>query len=168
MKGHTPIKRNRYLVSFSKDHHFGLLLVWKIRQGLSNAVSTERISNYLLFFFIEDLQRHFKEEEQLLFCKLSSDDVLRKQAETEHQKIYQLVDAIRQSPAGENLLKQFADILESHIRFEERTFFNHLQNEIQTEELEEISAHSEKRSHDTDNRWKDKFWETNREGFKTL
>ena len=69
MKNHAPIKRHQALVSYSKEHHFGLLLVWKIRQGLMNAVSPERIGKYVLFFFNEDLKTHFKEEEQLLFCK---------------------------------------------------------------------------------------------------
>ena len=70
MKNHTPLKRHQAIVSFSKDHHFGLLLVWKIRQGLVKDIDAERISNYVLFFFKEDLVKHFREEEQFLFCKL--------------------------------------------------------------------------------------------------
>ena len=53
----TPIKRHPAIVSFSKDHHFGLLLVWKIRQGLSRQVDPERISNYTGYFFKEDLEQ---------------------------------------------------------------------------------------------------------------
>ena len=30
----TPIKRHDALKHFSRDHHFGLLLVWKIREGV--------------------------------------------------------------------------------------------------------------------------------------
>jgi hypothetical protein len=67
MKDHVPIKRHKAIVSFSKDHHYGLLLVWKIRQGLNKEVSAERIINYVLFFFKEDLEKHFKTEELLLF-----------------------------------------------------------------------------------------------------
>ncbi len=87
MKDHAPIKRHQALVSFSKEHHFGLLLVWKIRQGLDNAVSAERISKYVLFFFNEDLKTHFKEEEELLFSKLPATDALRVRAEEEHKEI---------------------------------------------------------------------------------
>lgn len=50
MKNQAPIKRHQAIVSFSKDHHFGLLLIWKIRQGLNKAVNPERISNYVTFF----------------------------------------------------------------------------------------------------------------------
>jgi hypothetical protein len=67
MKNRAPIKRHQAIVSFSKDHHFGLLLVWKIRKGLNKTVDPVRISNYVTFFLKEDLEKHFKEEEQLLF-----------------------------------------------------------------------------------------------------
>ena len=129
MKDVTPLKRHRAIVSFSKDHHFGLLLVWKIRQGLNKAVEPERISNYVTFFFKEDLDKHFKEEEQLLFCELPVEDVLRKQAEADHQSIYRLVEAIGEKKNETSLLRQLADELEKHIRFEERELFNHLQKQ---------------------------------------
>ena len=157
MKDHTPIKRHQALVSFSKEHHFGLLLVWKIRQGLRNAISAERIGKYVLFFFNEDLKNHFKEEEQMLFDKLPVNDTLRIQAEEEHMEIYRLIEAITQSTNDEHLLRQFADTLEKHIRFEERILFNHLQGHISAGELEEISSRFSN-SVDLDARWEDIFW----------
>ena len=36
----TPIKRTSSLISYSKEHHFGLLLVWKIRQGIKREIIT--------------------------------------------------------------------------------------------------------------------------------
>ena len=159
MKDHTPLKRHHAIVSFSKDHHFGLLLVWKIRQGLNRVINAERISNYVLFFFKEDLKKHFKEEEQLLFCKLPVDDVLRKQAEADHQVINQLVGAIRENKNDTVLLNQLADELEKHIRFEERELFNHLQNNIKEHDLEVIEKRFSNNSKAIDGKWKDNFWE---------
>ena len=158
MKDHKPIKRHQAIVSFSKDHHFGLLLVWKIRQGLKNAISTERISTYALFFFKEDLQKHFKEEEEMLFCKLPAEDDLRKQAETDHHAIYQLITAISENNNDENQLNQLADKLEKHIRFEERELFNHLQENIEAEELTEIEKRLSNDSNSIDEKWPDHFW----------
>ncbi len=157
MKDHAPIKRHQALVSFSKEHHFGLLLVWKIRQGLANAVSAERISRYVLFFFNEDLKIHFKEEEELLFSKLPATDTLRIQAEEEHKEIYRLIAAITETANDEKLLRQFAGTLDKHIRFEERTLFNHLQTHVAPEELEEISKRFSN-SVDLDSKWEDVFW----------
>ncbi|MBK5271817.1 MAG: hemerythrin domain-containing protein [Bacteroidia bacterium] len=158
MKDHAPIKRHQAIISFSKDHHFGLLLVWKIRQGLNKAVNAERISNYVLFFFKEDLEKHFKEEEQLLFNKLPVDDVLRKQAEADHQSIYELVAAIEKKKDDAVLLNQLADELEKHIRFEERELFNHLQNNIKVDDLEEIAKRFSNSSKAIDEKWEDVFW----------
>ena len=157
MKDHAPIKRHQALVSFSKEHHFGLLLVWKIRQGLANAVSAERISRYVLFFFNEDLKIHFREEEELLFSKLPASDTVRIQAEEEHKEIYRLIAVITQTANDEKLLRQFADTLDKHIRFEERTLFNHLQTHVAPEELEEISKRFSN-SVDLDSKWDDVFW----------
>lgn len=137
MKDHTPIKRHPAIVSFSKDHHFGLLLVWKIRQGLNKSIDPVRISNYVSFYFKEDLDKHFKEEEQMLFYKLPVDDVLRIQAEADHQNIYKLVQTIEHKKADTGLLNQLAGALEKHIRFEERKLFNHLQQHVNALELEE-------------------------------
>ena len=80
----TPIKRNLSLVRFSKDHHFTLLLVWKIRQGLRLGIDMNRIKQYINFFFKNYLQEHFKEEEELLFVHLDKSDTLRKMAEEDH------------------------------------------------------------------------------------
>ena len=159
MKGPTPLKRHPAIVSFSKDHHFGLLLVWKIRQGLAKEVNAERISNYILFFFKEDLEKHFKDEEQLLFCKLPVNDALRKQAEKEHQSIYTLISAIQKNKYDTDLIRRFADDLERHIRFEERELFNHLQNIIPPDDSEEIAARTSNNDKEPNEKWKDVFWE---------
>jgi len=160
MKNKTPIKRHAAIVSFSRDHHFGLLLVWKIRQGLNNAVDPGRISNYVSFFFKEDLNKHFEEEEQLLFSKLPIDDVLRKQAEADHLKIVKLVENVAVKKDDIKLLHQLADELEKHIRFEERELFNHLQDSIKPEDLEEIGKRLEGSSKEIDGKWEDVFWES--------
>jgi iron-sulfur cluster repair protein YtfE (RIC family) len=159
MKDQAPIKRHQALVSFSKDHHFGLLLVWKIRQGLEKGVNAERISNYVEYFFKEDLEKHFKDEEQLLFCKLPFDDSFRKRAEEEHEAIYKLVEAIDKNQSDTNLLKQLANELEKHIRFEEREMFNHLQNNITAKDLELIEKRFPNNSKIIDESWEDIFWE---------
>lgn len=158
MKDHSPIKRHPAIVTLSKDHHFGLLLAWKIRQGLKISIDAERISNYVLYFFSEDLEKHFKEEEQFLFCMLPVSDTLRRRAESEHQSIYNLVAAIKEDKQDPALLGQFADELEKHIRFEERDLFNYLQREMKEEDLEAVANHLSGNNKEKSSRWKDAFW----------
>lgn len=159
MKNQAPIKRHPALVSFSKDHHFGLLLVWKIRQGLDKAVNPERISNYVLYFFEQDLEKHFKEEEQLLFSELQDGDLLKKEAESDHEAIINLVAAIKKRKTDSTLLNQLADELERHIRFEERELFIHLQNKIKANDLKRIAKRFPVSGKAIDEEWKDVFWE---------
>jgi len=158
MKDLTPIKRHPAMVSFSKDHHFGLLLVWKIRQGLKKSIEAGRIGNYVLYFFSEDLLKHFADEEKLLFSRLRADNLLRIQAEEDHAVIYQLIKDIRNQTEDTGLLTQLADRLEKHIRFEERELFNHLQSVIGADELALIEKRIGNDSKEIDEKWDDIFW----------
>src|SRR5688572_22251074 len=162
MNKYTPIKRHPAIVSFSRDHHFGLLLVWKIRQGLVKDVSPARISQYIIYCFKEDLEKHFREEENFLFCKLPEDDSMRKEAEADHQTIRNLVAAIVQNNNKVDLLRQFAEELEKHIRFEERSLFNHLQDTLGEKELIEIEQRLSNDNKDVDAKWLDTFWEASK------
>lgn len=151
-----PIKRSLALVSFSKDHHFALLLLWKIREGLKKNVTHERISKYVHHFFETDLKQHFKLEEEQMFAKLPADNKMRIQAEQEHKYIYRLVEEL-QSKADRDSLLHFCDTLEKHIRFEERQLFNFLQETLTEQELEQINrAHNMK--HEAEETWSDVFW----------
>jgi len=141
MKKQNPIKRNAAFVEFSKDHHFGLLLVWRIRRDLRRSVPKEQISNYVLEYCDKDLKVHFSEEEANIFSKLLPGEPLRQQAESEHRRIHNLIDSIRQERENGELLMEFAEVLEAHIRFEERTLFNYLQDEMTPAELEELLVH---------------------------
>lgn len=138
MEIHKPIKRSKAFVQFSREHHFGLLQVWQIRQDLANGIDSQLISKHTLDFFNKDLRAHFKREEDHLFSKLPAGDLLREQAEKEHSQLYQLIDNISQNKSDNKLLTQFAVLLESHIRFEERILFNHLQEIIEEDELKRL------------------------------
>jgi len=159
MEGTKPLKRSAAIVEFSKDHHFALLLVWKIREGLKKSIEPSRISGYAIHFYDTDLVYHFKEEEDLLFNKLSSDNLQRLQAESDHKKIKQLIDELRERQEDKSLLEVFADTLEKHIRFEERELFNYLQQHISEKDLAEIASSIKPRAHETDALWEDLFWE---------
>lgn len=167
MKDHTPIKRHQALVEFSRDHHFGLLLVWKIKQGLAKAVAPERISRYVIYFFNNDLQQHFSEEESHLFPLLPAEDILRRQAENEHVHLYELIDAIRNDQTDKELLLEFAEALKLHIRFEERQLFPSIEAALPNEHSALTSSGAAACSKDIDANWADLFWVTEKAGSST-
>ena len=154
----TPIKRHPSLVAFSRDHHFGLLLVWKIKHGLDNDIAPERISNYVLYFFEQDLKLHFEEEEQMLFPLLPIDDVMRKRVEDDHAIMRRLIGQLENDRDNKNLLLQFAQILNDHIRFEERELFAALQLVAGREKLANMELHGNERGSEMDAGWNDQFW----------
>ena len=151
-----PIKRSTALIPFSKDHHFALLLIWKIRQGLRFDIETLRMGTYINFFFENNLKEHFKEEEELLFTQLDENDDLRLSAEKDHAMLSLLNENIKLQPTIANI-KEFADKLEEHIRFEERLLFAHLQSILQRSQLNSIREKMAKHIQKEDD-WKDIFW----------
>jgi hemerythrin-like domain-containing protein len=159
MEINKPIKRNTAIAEFSKDHHFGLLLVWKIREGLKKSIELNRISRYILYFFQDSLIPHFKEEEEILFCLIPSDNALRMRAESEHSMFYKMVEELRNNPEDKQLIQNFADLLEKHIRFEERELFNFLQENISESGLQAVAAKLKAREQKEGSAWTDTFWE---------
>lgn len=153
-----PIKRHEAIVQFSREHHFGLLLVWKIRQGLKAGLEPERIAKYALYFFEEDLKAHFEEEERVLFSKMKETDGLKIKALREHREIFNIIAELQLEKNNPGVLTAFADALDRHIRFEERELFNHLQAQLTDDELTTLAAEHPPRTNDPDLKWADHFW----------
>lgn len=151
-----PIKRHEALAPFSRDHHNGLLLVWKIRQGLKKNIEPSRIVNYLEFAFAGDLEPHFRDEEKWLFPLLENENPGRLRAEADHSRMRGLLEKLREEARPE-WLSEFAQALEVHIRFEERELFNEIQS-LPQEILAPIEEKFNGHTCATDDDWKDQFW----------
>ncbi|MCL1666767.1 hemerythrin domain-containing protein [Elizabethkingia ursingii] len=149
------MKRNENIVLLSRDHHFGLLCAWKIRQGLKKDIPSERIKDYVSYFWNSHLEEHFREEEEILFP--FANDEFADQIRKEHQQIRTLTADIELSVSTQ-LLTNFADALEQHIRFEERMWFPHLEKILDTSALEKIGKTLDA-IHETEaDTYHDEFW----------
>jgi len=160
MNDKKPIKRSKVLAEFSREHHFGLLLVWKIRQGLKAGIVPERMAKYIAYFFEKELMCHFADEEKFLFVFLDKNSPLRIRAESDHAEINQLIEQIRLSNMNIKVIEQFANKLEEHIRFEERELFNHIQNSLSDLQLKNLAGQLIKKNIYVENGWPDEFWAT--------
>lgn len=134
----APIKRDQILQPISREHHQALLLCWKIRTGLKKNIPLERIKVYADWFYQIHILPHFDIEEKYLFSILGDSNELIKKAKSEHRKIKRLfestVDLNKQ-------LSQIEELLESHIRFEERVLFNEIQSLATPYQLQQIAIH---------------------------
>ena len=130
-----PIKRAKEIQEFSREHHHGLLLGWKIKTGLSKDVAPERIITYINWFWKTHLEQHFREEERLLFPILGNEHRLIKEALEQHEEIEKRIINMQ---ASAEFLMDFKSLLDTHIRFEEREVFMEIQKEASLEELQKV------------------------------
>ena len=153
-----PIKRSEYLKELSRDHHDGLLFCWEIKQGLSKKIELERLRKYVDYFWINHLEEHFKEEEELLFKHL--DDPLCDKAKEDHQLIQKQVELITNSIVQQP--QNYIDLIEmlnNHIRFEERELFSHLENILPLEILQATKNFFSPQNYTANkNNYADEFW----------
>lgn len=152
----APLKRAEAIVPLSRDHHHGLLFAWKLKQGIRYGVAPERMAPYVAYFWQEHLTPHFREEEALLFCHAPESDLVQ-QALREHMEICRLADA-GATAAETALLQQLADLVNNHIRFEERVLFPFLEKNLSAETLRETGAALDTVHHVADDTWADVFW----------
>lgn len=153
MEKERPIKRDLALQPLSREHHYSLLLCWKIRQGFSKGVETHRIKRYADWFFENHIQPHFREEEEHIFPILGNENLLVKKAIGEHRKLSRL---FRDNEETEKSLSLIEEMLENHIRFEERVLFNEIQQIASQEQLDRVtSLHGDNKFVDNT---EDEFW----------
>lgn len=120
-----PLKRDIHLLHLSHEHHNGLMIVFRIRKGIKNKTGFERIRDYILHCWNEDLLPHFNEEEAYVFNLPSSKELEAViTAKQQHLMIAELIEKLRKN---EDVTEQFANLLDEHIRFEERTVFELIQ-----------------------------------------
>ena len=119
-----PIRRSEELKPLSRDHHHGLLLCWKIKEGIKRNIETERLKLYLNWFWSTHLEHHFELEEKFLFPILGSNNEFVKKAVAEHRILKLLFENENDIHTSISLI---GIELEKHIRFEERVLFNEIQ-----------------------------------------
>lgn len=152
---HKPIKRSPYLAPLSREHHEGLLLVWKIKHGISKGIGIQRILLYVNWFFKEFLETHFKTEEETFSKILSPDNPLLLQMLQEHKAIEQALENLKNNTIhSEVQLLDFGTLIQLHIRFEERFLFNHIESILSPEELAKLEIEP----HHTTQEYPDPFW----------
>ncbi|AFL85730.1 hypothetical protein Belba_3220 [Belliella baltica DSM 15883] len=154
MEKPKPIKRHKSLQPLSRDHHYGLLVCWKIRQGLKKGIELYRIKSYTDWFWNSHLEEHFRVEEDFLFPILGNEHEMVKKALAEHRRIKRLFldeDNIYKT------LSLLEEELEKHIRFEERGLFNMIQIVADSSVFSTLENSLEHENYTED--WNDKFWE---------
>ena len=143
------MKRHPSLTAFSDDHHQGLVHARRLRKSASgegdNSADTAR--NFLEFWQ-RDTSLHFRKEEEVLLPVLAryggdfgERPIL--QMLVQHARIrglaMQLSDEFKQDNIREDTLRNLGELLEAHIRLEERLVFPLIEQTLPKHALQEVS-----------------------------
>lgn len=152
------IKKSKFLVELSKDHHFTLLFCSKINKGLKWGIASNRLKDYVEFFANQYIVGHFLDEEVLLLNRCT--DVLCDQAKAEHAIILEQISNIKTNKQSDSsLYSNLVQSLTNHIRFEERQVFPMLEELLPSATLSSVGEFLAK-EHKTmvEENYTDKFW----------
>jgi hemerythrin-like domain-containing protein len=152
-----PIKRSQQLAPLSREHHDGLLFAWKIKQGIENKAPLEVMRKYTLWFWRHHIKPHFFQEEKILLPYLPSGHPMAVKLLEDHDHIRELILGL-DDEADKRTLVILSDLLNAHIRFEERELFAHLEEILNPEELDTIFTQLEKHPVHCEQEWKEEFW----------
>jgi len=145
--------RHPSLIALSHDHHHGLALALRCRKqalGQIKPMGPEGLrerAKEIEAFFAENLARHFKAEEKVLFPFMRSsipqsgsliDELLR-----EHEQIRAVAHRLEGEKGPAKILFDLGDLLERHIRREERELFPLFESEVTTAETEGLKERIE-------------------------
>lgn len=148
-----PLKRHTALQQLSREHHQGLLLCFKLREGFKKDVAPQRMQTYCRWFYDTHLQQHFKVEEQHVFPLLGAENELVIKAVAQHEQLHQLFTKDTAHLAN---LKLIEAELQNHIRFEERELFEMIQQAATEAELQKISKKLDEQPFQENT--EDQFW----------
>jgi hemerythrin-like domain-containing protein len=146
------MRRSRQLKPLSSDHHHGLLVAFQLKQALAGHAESAGAPRDLpglvalvRRFEGQVLRTHTRTEEDVLGAYLTGADMHRLQAE--HAELNRLAGAAATPPAAEQraTLAAFADLLERHVRWEERELFPYAEGHVDAETLASIGGELERR-----------------------
>jgi len=146
------LKRARELRPLSSEHHQALLVAFQLKKaiaGHAESAGAPRDLDGLLALArrYEDsvFRAHTAAEEELLGRYLSPEDLRRLEGEHAQMRRF-LADArIAPPPERRQALLGFADLLERHVRWEERELFPRFEREAGEEALASLGQELEKR-----------------------
>jgi hemerythrin-like domain-containing protein len=146
------MKRSRALKPLSSEHHQALLVAFQLKKGLAGhaeaAGAPKDLPGLLALarkFGEQILKAHAKAEEELLERFIAAPDMARLRAD--HAEMHRLLEAAKTATSPELRLRlaAFADLVERHVRWEERELFPYAEGHADEATLASIGGELEKR-----------------------
>ena len=146
------MRRSRQLKPLSSEHHHSLLVAFQLKQALAGHAESAGAPRdlaglvaLLRRFDGQVFRTHVRTEEDVLGAYLTPEDFHRLRAE--HAQLIGLVAAAGAADPAEQraALAGFADLLERHVRWEERELFPYAEGHVDADTLATIGGELERR-----------------------
>jgi hemerythrin-like domain-containing protein len=133
-------RRHESLIPLSHDHHYALLLAWRLRIGDLSKREPELRAKHVSAFFEYRLINHLQIEEELVFPAfrevLSSEASCIEVLLSDHRELHAQAAAI--NAGAYDQVDSFCILLERHIRTEERQLFVLAENRVMAAKMAEL------------------------------
>jgi len=144
------VKRHPAFVPLSRDHHHALVLARGLQtDGPAGTLPAElgaRVA-HTVRVFVEELEPHFRCEEDVLLSRLRGRDPELDRAcddvQDDHETLRAMIAELTIDPNAQRL-DAFGRKLEAHVRLEERALFETAQRVVPEDELARLEALVEK------------------------
>ena len=134
------MKRSAALAPLSRDHHQALEAALRLRRAEDDSVAAA-VARFGEFWSAAGA-RHFEIEEELVLPALPADDDAWAEAvatvRREHDLIRAQAAAVLGGQADRESARQLGELLNAHVRFEERTLFPLLENALPSADLDAL------------------------------
>lgn len=137
------MKRHTHLQPLSRQHHQGLMMVLLLQKGLKKNADTGIMQQFIRDEWQADLASHFQQEEQVLIPLLAGkpfNHQLTARVLQDHATIRELVAKAENGALNAIEINYFSELLEQHIRFEERVYFPEAEKTLTAAELQQIGG----------------------------
>lgn len=141
-----PISRHESLAPFSRDHYSGLVIARHLSKAAADdAVARRKAVAEFCDAWAKDISVHFEDEERLLLKHMTDDD--RRRLLSDHEQLRRLAAEVQQVRRSTDpdpyLLERISQLLERHIRWEERELFQRLQSQLDEPTLQQLRGITE-------------------------
>jgi iron-sulfur cluster repair protein YtfE (RIC family) len=153
--------RAESLQPLSRQHKAALMTCLLIRKGVSRQAPVAVMTDFFLHSWEKEIAPHMVEEENKLIPLLNQFDQGKPFAQTilrDHELIRNSMEHLRMENVNTRLLADLADMLEQHVRYEERIVFQSMQKFIPPRSLAAISINENHQQPVCDN-YPVHFWE---------
>jgi hemerythrin-like domain-containing protein len=134
------MRRSDELAQLSREHHVGLEMALRLRRASEAEADELRVA--FLDFFEAEAREHFRAEEEILlpafarYCDDDDADVVR--VLLEHLEIRRHAGNLANGSCGVTELRALGELLNAHIRHEERVLFPRVEQALNPDELQAL------------------------------